>query len=118
MINNRIYIALALIGFLLPWSQYVSFLQTEGLDLPLFFSHVYANAPMRGFTLDLLWATLVFWIWSFYDSRQNNIPHWWSAFLAGACIGLSVALPLYLVFRSIKLAPTTFGTKSHSKDVH
>ena len=100
MTQTRLYALLAIVGLILPWSQYVPFIQNEGLNLPLFISHVVANGPTIGFTLDIVWATFVFWIWSFSDSRKHNVPHWWAAFLAGLCLGLSVALPLYLAVRA------------------
>ncbi|GLQ16464.1 DUF2834 domain-containing protein [Maritalea porphyrae] len=97
---SRFYILLALLGLVLPWAQYMPFVQTHGVNLPLFISQVFANGPATGFALDVLWATLVFWIWSYFDARQNNVPHWWAALLAGACLGLSVALPLYLAIKT------------------
>jgi len=100
MTISRFYILLALLGLILPWAQYVPFIQTEGVNLPLFLRQVFANGPATGFALDVLWATLVFWIWSYFDARQNNVPHWWAALLAGACLGLSVALPLYLAIKT------------------
>lgn len=99
MTKPHLYVLLAIVGLILPWSQYVPFIQSEGLNLPLFISHIIANGPTIGFTLDIVWATIVFWIWSFYDARQHDVPHWWAAFLAGLCLGLSVALPLYLAFK-------------------
>lgn len=103
MNGPRFYLILALMGLLLPWSQFVPFFLREGIDVPLFVSQLFVNQPASGFTLDFLWATLVFGIWSFYDSRQNNVPHWWAVLLAGACLGLSAAMPLYFVFRSMTL---------------
>lgn len=35
----------------------------------------------------------------FFDSRTLGVAHWWLVLPAGFCVGLSLALPLYLYFR-------------------
>ena len=99
MERKHLYIALAILGFILPWMHYIGFIQINGLNIPLFISEIFATAPASGFAADVLWATLVFWIWTYFDSKEHQLPRWWLAFLLGAMVGLSVALPIYLLMR-------------------
>ena len=99
MERKHLYIALAILGFVLPWMHYVGFIQINGLNIPLFIASIFANGPATGFAADVLWATLVFWIWTYFDSKENDLPNWWVSLVLGACVGLSVALPVYLLMR-------------------
>jgi len=94
-----LYLALALLGTVIPWLFFANFISTEGFDIPLFARSLFVNGAAGGFSADVLIALLTFWIWSFYDARKHNVKHWWAVVPAGFCVGLSLALPLYLFFR-------------------
>lgn len=100
MINPRLYLVFAIIGTILPWSFYVPFIIQNGVDIPLFLNQVFATGPSSGWAADVLWGTLVFWLWTFFDARENDVPHWWAILIAGCCVGLSLAIPLYFYFRA------------------
>lgn len=108
MTPTRFYVSFALIGLILPWIPYVLFLRSEGVNLLLFVDQVFANLPSTGFALDVLLSTSLFWIWSYDDARRHGIAHWWVVLLSGLTLGLSVAMPLYFVFR---LRATTAATR-------
>jgi len=111
MNQRNIYIVVAVVGLILPWWHYVPFIAAEGLNLPLFIQGIFANGPATGFTLDVLWSTFVFWAWSFYDAKHNDIKGWWLILLSGSLVGLSVSMPLYFAMRVHQLSNSSVPTK-------
>ena len=93
------YLALAVLGTVIPWLFFANFFSSEGFNVSLFLRSLFINGAAGGFSADVLISILVFWVWSFYDARRNNVKHWWIVIPAGFCVGLSLALPLYLFFR-------------------
>lgn len=99
MKREKFYWGMILVGFLLPWMQFLQFVHMNGVNLPLFITELFVTAPAAGFTVDLVWSTIVFWVWSYFDAQENRIPFWGLCALLGGLIGLSVALPTYLLLR-------------------
>ena len=106
MALRSFYLAAAVVGSLVPWIFFGSFFATQGLNVPLFVRSLFANPAAGGFSSDVLISIVVFWVWSFDDSHRGDIRGWWLVVPAGLCVGLSLALPLYLYLRS---SPTTVG---------
>lgn len=98
-VRKRLYLALALLGTVVPWLFFATFFSNEGVNLPLFLRSLFVNGAAGGFSADILISISVFWIWSFYDAKKYNLRYWWTVLPAGFCVGLSLALPLYLFFR-------------------
>lgn len=96
---TKVYLVFAVLGAIIPFYYFESFLFAEGVNLTEFVRQLFANSPASGFTADLLIASEVFWIWSFREARQRNMKHWWAYVALNLCIGLSCALPLFLYFR-------------------
>ncbi|MDM7850152.1 DUF2834 domain-containing protein [Pseudochrobactrum kiredjianiae] len=96
---KNFYLAMAIIGTLVPWLFFGSFFALNGLDIPLFLQSLFANGAAGGFSADVLITIVVFWIWSWRDAAKNNVTHWWLVLPASCFVGLSLALPLYLYLR-------------------
>lgn len=86
-------------GTVIPWAFFAQFLITNGPDPMLFLRGLFANGAAGGFASDVLISIAVFWLWSFVDARRQGIARWWLVLPAGALVGLSLALPLYLYLR-------------------
>lgn len=98
--SKRFYLALAVVGTIVPWLFFGSFFATEGFDLPLFVESLFVNGAAGGFSADVLISIVVFLVWSFYDQQQHGVRRWWLVLPASFLVGLSLALPLYLYLRS------------------
>lgn len=98
--HKKFYVALAILGTLLPWSFFGMFIHTHGVDLSLFVKGLYANNAAGGFTTDVLLSLLVFWVWSYKDAKEHHVKHWWLVVPAAFTVGLSLAMPLYLAMRA------------------
>lgn len=94
------YLFAAIIGTVVPWLFFGSFFTTHGVDIRVFVQALFANPAAGGFSADVLISILVFWVWSYDDASRNGVRKWWFVLPAGFCVGLSLALPLYLLLRS------------------
>lgn len=93
------YLLMMGIGTVVPWLFFGYFFATSGFEVVLFLTNLFGNGASGGFASDLLISILIFWVWSFFDSRKLGIERWWLVLPAGFCVGLSLALPLYLYLR-------------------
>lgn len=94
-----IYFILAIVGFALPYSQIISFLVDNGLNLSLFWSQLFANQASSADTLDLFISSFVFWIFVFKEGSKLQMKFLWIYVAVNLIIGLSCALPLFLGMR-------------------
>ena len=96
-----IYLALALIGTLLPMKHFIAWFNENGYSLSKMIDAWYINSATTGLVWDLTIAAiaLTFWIIVEVSIRKD----YWVAFVsipAIYCIGVSAGLPLYLFLRS------------------
>lgn len=99
MAIKQVYLALAVVGTIVPWVFFIAFFAEHGLDLPFFVRSVFDNAAAAGFAADIIISIVVFLIWSWRDARARGIARWWLVLPATCLVGLSLSLPLYLYFR-------------------
>jgi hypothetical protein len=96
---KNIYATFAVLGAVGPYIFFARFLSAKGLDLSLFLDQLFASDISTFFVVDLLIATLVFWIFAAVESRRRSIRFWWICIPATLFIGLSFGLPLFLYLR-------------------
>ncbi len=93
------WLVLAVIGAVLPLAVFFGAVPSipgvEGGLLTAFF----ANRAAAAATTDVLWASLVFWVWMAADSRQRGRGFPWVLLPVNLLIGLCAALPLYFWMR-------------------
>ena len=106
MSRKNIFLALALIGVLIPYCFLFKFLGANGLDIPLLVGQLFANNISTFFALDLVISIIVFWIYVIAEANKLEMKNWWLYLLTSLAVGLSFALPLFLYFRERKLQST------------
>jgi len=112
MSRKSLYLFLCVIGFAIPYSQFVPWLVHNGLDARLFVAQMLANRISDFFVADVLVSAAVLVAFMGQESRRLKIAHREFA-IAGLClVGVSFALPLFLYFReraqeSASLEPKT-----------
>jgi len=99
MTAKTFYLAMAIVGTVVPWLFFGSFFGAHGPDVPLFLQSLFANGAAGGFSADVLICIAIFWVWSWRDARTNKVGRWWLILPASFLVGLSLALPLYLYLR-------------------
>jgi hypothetical protein len=103
------YIGLCVLGTVLPYSQFIPFLQQHGLDLHLFLQQLFANRIAAFFGLDVIISSLVLWIAVLVDRRRNQVPRAWAPLLGNLLVGVSLGLPLWLYFREVRFTEMREG---------
>ena len=94
----RLYLLLAVIGAIVPMTQFVPWIQAEGWSLSPFIQALFTTFPAAGFTLDLVLTSITFWIFVYSEQRALNAKLF-GLVAVNLLIGLSCALPLYLYLR-------------------
>ena len=99
MLRKYFYSAMCLIGLLIPYYFLSQFIATKGLDGRALFRDLFSTHISAFFAVDLLLSCVVFVRFVRQEARQYSMPHQWMYFLALVLVGLSFALPLFLLGR-------------------
>ena len=99
LLMKILYLLAAILGASLPLSQLIPFLKTHGLDLALFFTLLFSNSVSGFFGMDVVVSSLVLWIFVFSEGRRLGMRHLWLYVVCNLVVGVSLALPLFLLFR-------------------
>jgi ABC-type uncharacterized transport system permease subunit len=94
-----LYAVLCVIGAVLPYTQFVPFVLEHGLDVSLLVSELFANRISSFFAIDVLVSTLVLWVFVVVEARRAGIRNAWLPLVASLLVGVSLALPLFLLQR-------------------
>lgn len=94
-----LYLGLALLGAVLPYSQFIPFLAQHGLDVPLLFDQLFANRVSSFFGLDVMVSALAVLVWAASQRRRLGTRRLAICVLATIGIGPSCGLPLLLYLR-------------------
>lgn len=96
---RRVYLALCVIGTLLPYFQFFPFLREHGLDLDLFFQQLFSTPVSGFFGMDVFVSSLVLWVFLYVEGRRAGLKNLWAPVVANLAVGVSLALPLFLYQR-------------------
>ena len=113
MTLKTFYLLAAALGTVVPWLFFGGFFAANGPDPVAFAAGLFANGAAGGFSADVLISIAVFWLWSRGDARQHGVAAWWLVLPAGLCVGLSLALPLYLYLRHDRAAAAAARSAPH-----
>ena len=94
-----LYLLLAILGAVLPLSQFIPFLTTHGFDLKLFFAYLFSNSVSGFFGMDVIVSSVVLWLFVFSEGRRLGMRRLWVYVVCNLAVGVSLALPLFLLFR-------------------
>jgi hypothetical protein len=100
---KTLYLALCVLGTVLPYTQFVPFLRHHGLDVDLFFKQLFSTWVGGFFGMDVIVSSVVLWVFVFVDGRRSQIRHLWAPILANLAVGVSLGLPLFLYMREVRL---------------
>jgi hypothetical protein len=109
MKKTTIYLALCIIGCILPYSQFLPFLRTYGLDVNSLLAQLFANKVSAFFALDVIVSSVTLWIFVYFEGTRLKMRHLWIYVLSNLLVGVSLALPLFLLMREINLKAQAAG---------
>ena len=104
---KTLYLLGAILGATLPLSQLIPFLKTHGLDLALFITLLFSTSVSGFFGMDVIVSSVVLWIFVFSEGRRLGMKHLWLYVVCNLAVGVSSALPLFLLFRERALELNT-----------
>jgi len=96
---KTLYLILAIVGVVIPCAFFIQHFSSEGVSLPGFVAALFANPAASGFTADLLFTSIVFWIFMFQQRSREKGPRPTLLIVINLLIGLSSAFPAYLYAR-------------------
>ncbi len=100
---QRLYLVLCFVGTLLPLVSFVPWLADHGLDVPLLAQQAVMN-PVSAFAWsDVAVSALVLTAFVLAEGRRLDMRRGWLSLL-GLVVGVSLALPLFLLLRQRHLA--------------
>ena len=94
MKKKNIYLILFVIGTVIPYYEFISFIIENGLDFKLLLNQLFANRISSFFAYDVIISAIVLLILIFTD--KNKSKYYWVPLIATITIGVSSGLPLYL----------------------
>lgn len=98
-----IYLIAAILGTVLPLSQFLPFVAANGLDMSLFMRQLFQTPVSGFFAMDVLVSSLVLWFFVFSEGRRRGMSNLWLYVVCNLLVGVSLALPLFLFFRERRL---------------
>ncbi len=98
-----LYLIAAILGTILPLSQFIPFLTAHGFDVPLFFKQLFQNHISAFFGMDVIVSSFVLCLFVFSEGRRRGMRNLWLYVICNLAVGVSLALPLFLFFRERKL---------------
>lgn len=96
---KNIYLALALLGIIIPYSQFVPWTMANGLNFGLMFEEMFVNQISRGITFDALLVAVVIIAFVFIENKKRSVKNLWLPIIGIFLFGVSFALPMYLYLR-------------------
>jgi hypothetical protein len=103
MTRKYLYLFLSVIGFVVPYYFFISFLLAHGLNARIFFQQLFGTLISTFFAVDLLLSGIVFIVFLHQDARRYSMKHQWIYLVALFMVGVSFALPMFLWARESHL---------------
>ena len=98
-----VYLVFCVLGTVLPLSQFAPWLSTNGLAIGLLVQEAFGS-PVAAFAWwDVLISALVTLIFIFSEGRRSEVRHLWLPVMGLCTVGVSLALPLFLLLREQRL---------------
>ncbi len=103
MKTRHVYLVLCILGFLLPYWQFVPWVAEHGIPLRVFVHDLFANRIGGFFAMDVLVSALVLFVFVSTEGRRLEIGSRWLPIVATLFVGVSLGLPLFLYLREGEL---------------
>jgi Terpene cyclase DEP1 len=101
---RRLYLLIALLGAVVPYSQFLPWVAAHGLNLRLFFTELFLGHVSAFFGLDVFLSALALFVFIWHEGATRRIRTLWLPIVATCVIGVSCGLPLFLYLRERQLA--------------
>src|SRR5688572_1807044 len=103
MTPSNLYLALCVVGTVLPYSQFVPFLREHGFDMRVFVEQLFSTRIGAFFGWDVIVSSVVLWVLVSVEGRRTAMKRLWVPIAASLTVGVSLGLPLFLYMRERRL---------------
>jgi Terpene cyclase DEP1 len=93
------YLILCILGFVLPYSQFVPWVLAHGFDARLFVHELFSNRIGGFFGLDVIVSAFVLIPFVLAEGRRLSMKQLWAPVVGTLCVGVSFGFPLFLLMR-------------------
>jgi len=104
---RQLYLSLAFIGAVLPYSQFLPWLAEHGPNMRLLFTELFSTRTGAFFGLDVLVSAVVLIAFIRREGARRKMQILWLPIAATCLIGVSCGLPLFLYLRERQLTGDT-----------
>jgi len=91
---SQIYLVPCVLGFLLPYAEFVTWIAGNGLDIPALFDAMLVNGIARFFVWDVALSAIVAIVATI--AWRERLPAEWPPIVVTLLVGVSPGLPLLL----------------------
>jgi len=99
-----IYVVLCVLGTILPLTQFVPWLLSNGFAVQLLIQEASGSQIAAFAWLDVLVSAIVVLTFVFYEGRRLGMKYLWLPVVGLITIGVSLSLPLFLLLREKHLS--------------
>ena len=101
---RHLYLAFALVGLLLPYSQFLPWImEHHAMNIPLFIHDMFANQISAFFAMDVIVSAIVLIVFILEEGQRQGMRTLWLPVIATLLVGVSLGFPLLLYLRQIQL---------------
>jgi hypothetical protein len=94
-----LYLSLAIVGAIVPYSQFVPWLVEHGPNVSLMLSELFSTRMGAFFGLDVLVSAIALIVFIRREGTRLQLKRLWLPIAATCVIGVSCGLPLFLYLR-------------------
>jgi Terpene cyclase DEP1 len=106
------YLILCFAGVALPYSQFIPWAWSNGLDLPLFVSELFVNRISSFFAFDVIVSAMVLFVFIHAEDSRLGLKKLWAPVIGTLLVGVSFGLPLFLYMRATQITQRNEQTMS------
>ena len=103
---RHFYLICCVLGFILPYSQFVPWLLEHGLNVALLVRELFGNRVSAFFAMDVIVSAIVL-IWFIQsEGKRLRVRLLWLPIVGTLLVGVSLGFPLFLFLREATLDRT------------
>ena len=104
---HHLYLAFAVIGLVLPYSQFIPWImEHHALNMSIFIRDLFANRISAFFAMDVIVSAIVLILFVRIEGTRLGMRLLWLPTFAVLLVGVSLGLPLFLYLRQLQLDRT------------
>ena len=100
---KHLYLAIAIVGTIVPYYFFIGFLMEHGLNLNLMLDQMFVNGISSFFSWDVIISTFAVVTLVISEGKKLEMKHRWLYIIFNLSVGVSLALPAFLYARELKI---------------